>query len=346
MKMLEEDAKLYYPAHIKPQLPNPLKLKYLIMAPPKWGKTTFFSGANNALLLAFEEGHGSIAIPKIVITGWDLPIRERGPSEDEETGIIFASASEVADALESYCPYSFIIVDTVDQAVKMCADYECEKGGIRHPSDGGDFGKGWDLYQTSPFRRFYNRLVKLGVGVALTTHVQEEWKKDQYKQDVFRRETTLPGGIQKFVHAQSDVIINGMWGKRRSNMGHRDRIISFDGTNEIMAGSRIRGVRIPIKYIVDPPTEDDLSLPWQQWNDFFIDSPQAGEAATARYQSIYTQRRNEPIDDDNNQIIELPLSNKPPEKGVYPNTTRKTKAYATNQKDTNKIAEASASRRG
>lgn len=328
MKMTQEVAKLYLPGEIKLLPPNPYNQKYLIMAPPKWGKTTFFSGAKGAVLLAFEEGHGSIAIPKIVITGWEVPLRDRGPGQDEETGTIFASASEIAEALEVYCPYNFIIVDTVDQAVKMCADYECERGGIRHPSDGGDYGKGWDLYQTSPFRRFYNRLVKLGVGVALTTHVQEEWKEDQFHQPIFRRETTLPGGIQKFIHAQSDVIINGMWGKWRKGMGCRDRIISFDGTNEIMAGSRIRGINIPVKYIVDPPYpprnwwKDDLSLPWKQWESFFNENPIAGETASNQYKSLYRQRRNEPIDNDN-AIQEEDYAN------TKENTNKPTKTNAT-----------------
>lgn len=296
--MTEAEAKEYYPKKITILTPNPLKQKYLIMAPPKWGKTTFFSGAPNALLLAFEEGHGSINIPKVVITGWSVAARDREPSEDTETGTIFATAMEMIEALEAYNPYDFIILDTVDQAVKMCSDYMCAKDGIAHPSDGGDFGKGWDLYQTSPFRKYYNRIVKLGVGVALTTHVNEEWKKDQYKQDVFRRETTLPKGVQKFVHAQSDVIINGMWGRWRKGMDDRDRLISFDGTNEIMAGSRIRGVFVPSKYIVKSPSQDDLTVPWRQWNDFFVDSPEAGEAARKEYSAIYRNRPNEPIDND------------------------------------------------
>jgi len=292
--MSEEEAKSYLPGEVKLLLPNPEHLKYLLYAPPKWGKTTFFSGAN-ALLLAYEEGHSFIQMPKMIIDAWNLPMSERGPKTDSETGARYCSSMEAIEALEVYCPYNLIIMDTVDQASKMCTQYHCDKDHIKHPSDGGDYGKGWDLYQTEPFRRFYNRIIKLGVGVALLTHVNEEWKKDKYKQEVFRRETTLPKGIQRFVHAQSDVILNGYWGKWRKGMPDKDRILSMEGSNEVMAGTRVRGVKVPIEYIVSPPTDFDQTVPWQQWNGFFENSPSAGEEADLTYKTTYKSRQNDKV---------------------------------------------------
>jgi AAA domain len=281
--MTEEQAKLYLPQPRKQQGIDPTRLKYLIMASPKWGKTTFFTGIEDTLLLAFEEGYGFVNCSVICINAWDQKMLDRGAGEDDETGIVYTSAMEAIEALEAYNPYKFIIIDTVDQAVKMCADYECKRAGLAHPSDGGDYGKGWDLYQTNPFRRFYNRLVKLGVGVACITHVKEDWKKNKFGVEEFRRETSLPAGIQRFIHQQSDVIINGMLGRRRKGQEDRDRVISFDGTNEIMAGTRIRKIRIPRKYIVSPPTYEDDSVPWKQWTSFFTQSPTAGLAAEDFY---------------------------------------------------------------
>jgi hypothetical protein len=296
--MTEETAKQYLPEARKPMPVNPLKLKYLMMAPPKFGKTTFFSGIPNSLLVAFEEGYGFVNCAVVCVNAWDQRQIDRGPAEDDETGIVYTSAIELAEALEAYNPYDFIIIDTADMAVKMCADYECKKAGLAHPSDGGDYGKGWDLYQTNPFRRFYNRLVKLGVGVACITHVKEEWRKNKFGVEEFRRETSLPGGIQKFVHQQSDVIINGMLGRRRKGQPDRDRIISFDGTNEIMAGTRIRRVWIPNKYIVDPPTFENDSLPWEQWTNFFRESPNAGQEAQAFYDRTIRGKEDENEQED------------------------------------------------
>src|SRR5215475_15150642 len=84
----------------------PDKLKYLMIAPPKWGKTTFFSGVANCCLLAFEAGYASAECPIVVITAWDRPYRERkeGWLEDEY-GVVYTSAMEVIEELERINPY-------------------------------------------------------------------------------------------------------------------------------------------------------------------------------------------------------------------------------------------------
>jgi hypothetical protein len=294
MPMTKEQAMMYFPTSVHVGKPLPHKMKYLLMAPPKWGKTSFFV-VPNALLLAFEEGHADISCFKIVITSWSVPLRERGVMEDTETGIKFASAMEVIDALEVYCPFEFVIIDTLDAASKMCTDHECDKAGLKHASDGGDYGKGWDVYQTNPFRRYYNRIVKLGVGVGGTTHVKEEWKKNKFGVEEFRRETSLPAGIQRFIHSQADVIINGSFGRRRKGHIDRDRIISFDGTNETMAGTRIKTIRLPVRYIPTPPTKEDPAAPWKQWVNFFENSPAAAIAAEEEYNQLLHGKDDESI---------------------------------------------------
>jgi len=301
--MTKEQAMSYFPTEIHRGHPLPHKLKYLLMAPPKWGKTSFFAGVPNALLLAFEEGHADVACFKIVITGWNVPLRERGPIEDDETHIKYASAMEVAEALEVYCPYDFIIIDTIDSLVKMVSSFECSRNGLKHPSDGGDYGKGFDLYQTEPTRLYYNRLVKLGVGVAAITHVKEDWKKNKYGVEEFRRETSLAAGVQRFVHAQADVIINGQFKRRRKGRRDRDREISFDGTNEVMAGTRIKSVYLPVKYIPAVPTLEHPDAPWTQWTEFFTNSPGAGQAAEREYERLSPGK-----DDENTPEEETPLT--------------------------------------
>lgn len=273
---------------------NPTKLKYLCIAPPKWGKTTLFSGCPNCCLLAFEAGYSSAECPIVVITHWDRSYKERKAGWDEDdAGVVYTSAMEVLDELERNNPYEFIIIDTIDMAVKLCSDYHCDLTRVQHPSEGGDFGRGWDLLQTAPMRKFYNRLTKLGVGVAAITHSKEKIDKDKFNQDRFRRETSLPGAVQQFIHAQSDVIMHGFFARRRKGQHDRDRYVSFDGTNEVMAGTRVRRVYIPNRFIVDPPTRDDLTLPWQQWAGFFANNPEAGQAAEKQFIRLF-----EGVDDE------------------------------------------------
>jgi hypothetical protein len=275
---------------------DPTKLKYLCIAPPKWGKTTLFSGVPNCCLLAFEAGYASAECPIVVVTHWDRSYKEKkeGWVEDAQ-GVVYTSAMEVLEELERANPYDFIILDTIDMAVKLCSDYHCELAKVSHPSEGGDFGRGWDLLQTSPIRRFYNRIVKLGVGVAAITHVKEKVETDKFMQDRFRRETSLPTGVQNFIHAQSDVIMHGFFSRRRKGQHDRDRYISFDGTNEVMAGTRLRKIYIPNKYLVDSPSRNDLSLPWKQWASFFSNNPKAGEEAEKQFIRLFEGRDDENI---------------------------------------------------
>lgn len=319
--MTKEKALQYFPTKVIVGKVDPARLKYFLLAPPKWGKTKFFSGCPGVLLLAFEEGHFFARCPKVVITDWVLPLKERGAREDDD-GVKYASAMEILDALESAArlgelPYKLIVLDTADMASKMCSDYECNQAGVPHPSDGGEYGKGFDLLQTTPFRRYYNRIVKLGVGVACTSHVKEGWYKDKFKQDVYRRESSLPGGVQKFIHSQSDVIIHGFSGKWRKGEPARDRIISFDGSDEILAGTRLdTEVYIPRRYIVRAPSAEVPDAPWKQWSSFFDNSPTAGIAVEAQYRSIVLGKV--PTEDQEEEPAKPsePLTHEPPKEPV------------------------------
>jgi hypothetical protein len=130
-------------------------------------------------------------------------------------------------------------------------------------------------------------LVALGVGVAAITHSNERTDKDKFNRDRFRRETTLPAGIQKFIHSQCDVIMHGFRPISRKLVKEGVRYISFDGSDEVLAGSRIKKVWIPNKYIVTSPTNEDDSLPWKQWANFFKDSPIAGKAADTEFKKVF-----------------------------------------------------------
>lgn len=281
------------PSKVSQAVRKPERLKYFIIGEPKWGKTTFFTSVDNCLLLAFEEGHAFTSAFKICVDVWDRNLRERklGWTKDDDE-VTHTSAIEAIEALESYCPYDFIIIDTADMASKMCTDYSCRVAGVSHPSDGGDFGKGWATLQTDPFRQFVNRILKLGVGVAFISHVNVIEKKNPKTGlvDSRRRESTLPSGIQKFIHTQADVIINASFGTKRPGQYERDRIISFDGSAEVLAGVRVRGVYIPKKYVVAPPTDEEPNASWEQWVSFFEDSPDAGQTAEEEFINLSAKK--------------------------------------------------------
>jgi hypothetical protein len=287
-----EVANLLLPQSPTTAIRRPERLKYLIIAPPKFGKTTFFAGVEDSVLLAFEEGHAFVSTHKIIIDQWDRTAKEKleslKPAEEggivgwgtDEDGNVHTSMQEAMEAIISSDRFQFVIFDTADMMTKMCVDYHCKQRGVSHPSEAGDFGKGYDLTITNPLRQMIGPIIKSGRGVAFITHTKLVTKKIGAT-EVSKWETTLPSQAQHFLHTQADVILYGAFGKRRPGMDDRDRILSLDGSNETIAGTRVKKAvaSLPKKYIVDPDE------PWAQWSNFF-DDPEAAERENLRYNEL------------------------------------------------------------
>lgn len=258
-----------------PELPtkapkDPRRLKYLLIGPPKWGKTTWGCSVPDSLLLATEEGHMFHETHKIIIDSWG----DRNGMGKDDSDTIHLSMVEAVEAIVASDKFQFIVLDTADMAAKMCLDYHYKKYGVNHASDAGDYGKGWDLCLTQPFRQQVGQLMKSGRGICFITHTSIVTKKVGNVEQS-RAETTLPSQIQKFLHTQADLILHGNFGKLRKGVKDRDRVISMDGTNEILAGSRVREIQLPKKFIVDP------EHPWDQWEKFFRHPESVREADEA-----------------------------------------------------------------
>lgn len=268
-KMTPEEANELLP---EPRLnkANPLSLVYLAIAPPKWGKTTTFCDFPDALLIAFERGYQFQTIPTIFIDDWD--IKGFTPYQDDD-GVNHFTMKLLEKVLMATDKHRFLIFDTADMAAKKCSDYHCRQNGWAHAQDGGDFGKGYDIAQNTPFRQLVNSMLATGRGVAFLTHSEIKTAKLAGK-DKAKRETTLPGGIHKFLHSQADIIMHGSFGVRQKGKKYRDRIVQTEGDAETLAGTRTRDLNLPPRYIVNPES------PWKQWSEFFTD-PTAAERATA-----------------------------------------------------------------
>lgn len=270
---------------------DPRRLKMLIIAPPKWGKTTLGCSAPDSILLAFEEGHMFHETHKIIIDVWKYAPGESGGTDDD--GNTHLDMHTAVAAICASDRFQFVVIDTADMAAKMCLDYHYKKLGVNHASEAGDYGKGWDLCLTQPFRQQIGQLMKSGRGCLFITHTGVVTKKVGGV-EISRQETTLPSQVQKFLHTQADLIVHGNFGKLRKGNRDRDRIISLDGTNEILAGSRVRGINMPKKYIVDP---DD---PWAQLESFFKD-PKAAAKAEQQFHDLVVLGKDESLTTEETQ---------------------------------------------
>lgn len=273
MKTSEANALL--PQHPTSSKLDPARLTFLVIAEPKWGKTSFFMSNPNALLLAFEEGHKFQRGYKVIIDKW----KHRGnyPIKKDTEGCPHMTFEQVVEVLEKSDKHDMVIIDTADMAVKMCLDYHLEKAGKEHATDMGDYGKGWDLAQNTPFRRLMLRITKTGRGLVFITHSKVEIAKFTSGEKA-KKSSTLPAGVMRFVEPQADVILHGEYGRRRKPNRQRDRILVCEGDMDTLAGNR-SGSFLPSRYIVSPTNQ------WAQFQKFFTSS-KAADRAELEYKQL------------------------------------------------------------
>lgn len=265
------------PDEPSPPISNPSRSRSLIVAPPGWGKTEFGMSNPDALLLACEEGHNYTGGYKVIIDCWDGRLaNDELEAYKDENGVIHDSFVRTVRNLMRDRKFSMVLIDTVDALVKMLLDYTLGKKGAEHASDLGDYGKGWDVAQNTPFRKQLTRIIKTGRGILATTHESIE-KHDFKSRPKFKKETTLPKGIYKQIFAQFDIILHGVFGKMRKKQKTRDRYIVTEGSEEILAKNR--GGLLPPAFLVPR----DFKARWEQFSGFFTE-PETKDQAFAAFE--------------------------------------------------------------
>lgn len=276
-----EDLEDMLPTAPRLVLASPISLVYMLIAPPKWGKTTWFCAFPDTLLVAFERGFQFQKTPTVFIDAWD----QKGfvPYTDDD-GVVHMTMKLLEKLLMASDKYKFVFFDTADMGAKKCSDYYLAKHGWQHAQDGGDYGKGYDIVQNTPFRQLIGSIMGTGRGIGFITH--SEVKTTEFsKGKKSKRETSLPGGIHKFLHTQADIILHGSFGIRQKGNKYRDRILQTEGDEETLAGNRSRDLYLPAKFIVDP------EHPWTQWSAFFSDPSLAPEAEAELVASMGRRQR-------------------------------------------------------
>ena len=169
-----------------PPKPNLADLTVLTYGPTKIGKSTWCSHADNALFLSTEPGLNSLEVFQVPIKSWDE---------------LLTACAKIA---ESKHEFKTVIIDTVDNAYRMCADYVCRKFKVEHESDLG-YGKGYTL-TLAEFQRVLNKLAFMPYGLYLISHSQEieiETRTGKYTKTV----PTLPEKARKIVLGLVDMIL-------------------------------------------------------------------------------------------------------------------------------------------
>ena len=161
-------------------------LSVLIHGKPKIGKSTWCSGAEKALFLATEPGLNSLDVYQQPITSWEEMM--------EMCQLIAAGKHE----------FKTIIIDTIDNAFKLCSKYVCEKHNVEHESD-LDYGKGY-AYVNNEFQRAIVKMAYLPYGLYLISHSQDKEIKTRtgkYTKVI----PTLPDKASKIITGMVDIIL-------------------------------------------------------------------------------------------------------------------------------------------
>jgi len=148
--------------------------------------STWCSHAEGALFLSTEPGLNSLEVFQIPVRSWDE---------------LLAACGEIAEGNHQF---KTVILDTVDNAYKMCAEYVCRKFKVEHESDLG-FGKGYAL-TNNEFQRVLNKLAFMPCGLYLISHSQEiemETRTGKYTKIV----PTLPEKARKIVLGLVDMVL-------------------------------------------------------------------------------------------------------------------------------------------
>ncbi len=161
-------------------------LTVLVYGPSKIGKSTWCSQAEGALFLATEAGLNNLDVYQVPIGTWDD---------------LLAACKEISEGKH---PYKTIVLDTVDNAYRMCAEHICAKFKIEHESDLG-YGKGYALINNE-FYRVLNKLALLPYGLFLISHSQEK-ELETRTGKLTRIVPTLPDKARKIVLGMVDVIL-------------------------------------------------------------------------------------------------------------------------------------------
>jgi len=161
-------------------------LTVLAYGPSKIGKSTFCSEAEGALFLATEAGLNNLDVYQVPIATWEE---------------LLNACKALAEGKHAF---KTVILDTVDNAYRMCAEHMCQKFKIEHESDLG-YGKGYALVNNE-FYRVLNKLALQPYGLFLISHSQER-EIETRTGKLTRVVPTLPEKARKIVIGMVDVIL-------------------------------------------------------------------------------------------------------------------------------------------
>jgi len=190
--------------------------KVLLYGQPKVGKTTLASErADDVLILACEPGLGGLSAYSVEIDSWE-------------------TFRKVGAELSETDKHSIVVIDTVDELYRMCADEVCRQLKVAHLAD-AEWGKGWQMARDE-FRLRVGKLAGLGRGLWAISHSMET----ELRTRVGTRTRTVPTLDKRafgFLEGFMDFIFLAQ--AEATPEGEEKRVLRTQPAEEYVAGGRV-----------------------------------------------------------------------------------------------------------
>lgn len=199
-------------APTKPEI-DPAMQRIFLIAPPKFGKSTWCNSFPDPIFLCTERGHDSIESSRIQIDRWDW-LEDEAPDQISERmkkdkqGVRHMSFVDALSLLKGSDKFGTIIIDTLDKLYLMCTDYICAKKQIEHPSDEG-YAKAWHAIRDE-FIRAILTLHNINRGVIYISHVKyRDIENTRKGSKITQAEATIPNTCRAIIEPEVDIILHG-----------------------------------------------------------------------------------------------------------------------------------------
>jgi phage nucleotide-binding protein len=213
------------------------------------GKTTFASQYEKPLFIMTENGAKNLPVYEVKCTSWN--------AKGDETSFLNI-CKEIAKGNHQF---KTIVIDTIDNLVKYCSDYVCEKQGIEHESDLG-YSKGWKLVKKELFR-VLNKLSFLPYGLVFIGHDRTkdiETRTGKYTMFL----PNIPDTILKELVPMCDIVMYAA--SRHLKDGQEERLLYTKPSEYYVAKDRTQAWRTAEGL---PPIPPKVPLDFKTYRDYF-----------------------------------------------------------------------------
>lgn len=264
----------------------------LMVAPPKFGKTTTASKFPNAIIIPFEDGtKGQVANVLKNMRSWKDFMNFVKKLEDNREAIgnsiqtiVFDTVNKAYDMVE---PYTLALLSRLD-GKKYSKPSDVPHGGF-YPARDKNFSKEID------------RITKLGFSILFLSHskVKTIRPKNGEPYDVYS--STMPDRLEAIVNPLVDFII---YGERRVIDEESTRVLITQGTNMSDTGSRVR-----LESDIPFETEEEAMKKFQAEFRTQIEALLAKEGITEDIESISKRQEEEKMSEVKDYVADTTNKN-------------------------------------